>query len=79
MDVANSSDGTQITENDYLNTSTQQWQLVPQTGGYYEIKNTGSGKAMDMTGGYLFGGALLQQWDFLGGLNQQWRLVPVGN
>jgi hypothetical protein len=36
-----------------------------------------SGKVLDVTGMSLDNGAYLQQWDWWGGLNQQWQIVPV--
>ena len=40
--------------------------------------NMGSGKVLDVDGLSTSDGAGIQQWDYLGGENQQWRLVPLG-
>ncbi len=43
----------------------------------FEITNKLSGKALDVIGASTQNGARIQQYDFLNGANQQWRLVPV--
>ena len=47
----------------------------------YQIVNRQSGKVLDVTGGggdqALQSGTLIQQWGYLGGENQQWRLTPT--
>ena len=45
----------------------------------FQIINSNSGKVLDVTGGSTSDGALIQQWDWLGGANQQWQIVPLGN
>ena len=44
---------------------------------YYKIANKLSGKVLDVTNLSTSDGALIQQWDWWGGDNQQWQLVPV--
>jgi len=46
---------------------------VPQ----YKIVNKNSGKVLDVQGVSQSNTALIQQWDYLGGANQQWQLVAV--
>src|SRR5258706_5437061 len=41
------------------------------------ITATGSGKVLDVTGASAVNGALIHQWDWLGGDNQKWRLEPL--
>lgn len=76
-----SANGAQIQEYDYLATANQQWQLVPVsvtgTAINFKIVNRFSGKALDDTGYSTASGTLIQQWDYLGGTNQQWQLSPV--
>ncbi len=43
-----------------------------------EIVNRQSGKALDVTGASTANGIPIQQYNWLGFPNQQWRLVPVG-
>jgi hypothetical protein len=80
---ASTTDGTLIQQ--WLPTGNlqQQWTLIPLGlasfllgSGPCEIRNIDTGKALDITGASLSTGALLQQWDYLGGTNQQWQLVP---
>jgi hypothetical protein len=47
------------------------------SGSYYKITAKSSGKCLDVTGGsnaVADNGARLQQWDYLGGDNQKWRV-----
>lgn len=44
---------------------------------YYKIVNKNSGKALDVSGASTANGADVIQWDYLGGDNQQWRIVEV--
>jgi len=43
----------------------------------FEIMNKLSGKVLDVYGGSTADGAPIQQWDYLGGNNQKWYLMPV--
>ncbi len=85
LDVTNgaTSDGTLIQQWSSNGFQQQQWQLVPAGGGscleeaYCAIMNNLSGKVLDVTGSSTSNGTQIQQWDYLGGANQQWVLVPV--
>jgi hypothetical protein len=44
-----------------------------------EISNQFSGKALDVSGRSLDDGALVQQWTYGNGQNQQWFLIDLGN
>ncbi|MBQ9067866.1 MAG: RICIN domain-containing protein [Eggerthellaceae bacterium] len=62
--------------------ATQQWRvesrdLVPA--GVYEIRNAGSGKALDVANGSLADGANIQQWAANGSGAQKFLLSPVGD
>jgi len=61
----------------------QQWQLtvVDPDGPYYKISARHSGKVLDVEGGptSTLNGAGVSQYDYLGGTNQQWRLVSTGD
>ena len=46
--------------------------------GYYLI-NAYSGKVLDEPGGSATLGAVIDQWQINGGLNQQWQIVPMYN
>lgn len=46
------------------------------------IRNSLSGKVLDVTGGSFENGAKVQQWSFTGGMNQQWDIKdfsPLSN
>ncbi len=47
--------------------------------GTYVLKNSHSGKAMDVTDGSANNGASIIQWDYWGGANQQWDITNTGN
>lgn len=49
------------------------------SGTTYQIINTGSGKAMDVSGVSTANGARIQQWTPSGGSNQQWLVESVEN
>ncbi|AWM35119.1 RICIN domain-containing protein [Hymenobacter nivis] len=47
-------------------------------GSYYRITSQISGKSLDVSGVSMQNGAVLHQWDYVGGANQQWQLVDAG-
>ncbi len=59
---------------------TFKWSGTQASGGstYYEIVNHNSGKVLDVTNASTSNGAMIQQWDYVGGANQQWQVVDVG-
>jgi hypothetical protein len=66
--------------------ASQQWQFQPTDSGYYQVVNRNAlngGKAMvwDVTGGVwaTANQVPVQLWDALGGTNQQWMPVSLGN
>jgi Peptidase A4 family/Ricin-type beta-trefoil lectin domain-like len=50
----------------------QQWYLVPQTDGYYEVQNASSGLVLDDPNSSTSEGTKLDLWQPNGGANQQW-------
>lgn len=92
LDVTGEStvNGSTIQQWDYLGGANQQWglqpvntvalptltALSPQTAFNFKIVNRLSGKVLDNTGFSTASGTGIQQWDFLGGTNQQWQLTP---
>ncbi|HZS52919.1 MAG TPA: RICIN domain-containing protein, partial [Bryobacteraceae bacterium] len=48
-------------------------------GQVYEVLNLNSGMVLDVTNMSTDNGALIQQWTWLGGANQQWQFIPLGN
>ena len=82
------SDGALIQEYDFLDGENQQWQLAPVCSSgsngclsdgelNFKIVNRLSGKALDDTDYSTTSGTSIQQWDYLGGSNQQWQFNPV--
>ena len=51
--------------------------MIPVDSVNYRIVSKYSGKVLDVLGVSQANGALIQQYDYLGGANQQWQLVPV--
>ncbi len=77
LDVANSMDGTSVSQSALNGSLTQAWRAVSVPGGFYEIANVATLKALDLTGASSANGALIQQYVYLGYPNQQWQLVPA--
>ncbi|HEX4206211.1 MAG TPA: RICIN domain-containing protein [Ktedonobacteraceae bacterium] len=63
--------------------ATFKWSGTQSSGGggstYYKLVNQNSSKVLDVTNKSTSNGAVIQQWDYVGGANQQWQLVDVGN
>jgi glucosylceramidase len=59
----------------------QAWTLADAGGGYFNIINGNSGKAVDDTGGSLVNGTQMQQYTIsgTGNSNQQWQITSLGN
>lgn len=49
------------------------------TGRLYRIVSVHSGKALDVAGASRDDGAIIHQWQYAGGANQQWRLEVTGD
>lgn len=56
----------------------QQWYLEYVNNGWFKIRSRWSGKYLDVNAASTANGANIQQWSATSGLNQQWRLIPVG-
>ncbi|WP_236293214.1 RICIN domain-containing protein [Paenibacillus allorhizoplanae] len=52
---------------------------APDTSAYYKIKNSNSGKLMDIGGGSVSNGAADIQWSDNKGVNQQWQFTATGD
>lgn len=46
---------------------------------YYKIINKASGKGLNVDGISVENGALINQWDYLNGTNQQWQVIKCNN
>jgi spore coat protein A len=51
---------------------------APPAGRRYKVIAKHSNKAMDVSGGNTANGAVVHQWDYVGGGNQQWNLIDAG-
>lgn len=56
----------------------QQWYFEYVSNGWFNVRSRWSGKYLDVSGVSTANGANIQQWSGTGGLNQQWRFIPVG-
>lgn len=57
----------------------QQWQLVPDGHGFFELRNRATGKCMEVYGFSNADGGSIVQWDCWGGDNQKWIVAPAAN
>ena len=76
------SNGALIQQWDYLGGDNQKWQLILADDTYppsasFKIAAKQTGKALDVQAASTTNGALIQQWDYIGGDNQNWQLVPA--
>jgi arabinan endo-1,5-alpha-L-arabinosidase len=59
------------------NATSQQWQFVPTTNGFFKLRARHSGKNADVTGASTADGADIIQWTDNTGNNQQWSVVDT--
>ena len=71
------SNGGYLSKADWTSASYQRWKLIPLGDGSYEIKNVGSGKVMEDKNYSTDSGVRVDRWDWNGGTNQEWYIVPV--
>jgi hypothetical protein len=75
--------GTPIQQWDWVGGANQQWKVLALGNGYSLVVSLQSGKVLDVTGGSgsqaYQNGTLIQQWDWVGGANQQWQVLALGN
>ncbi len=69
---------------DYNATDNQKWQITPvvlptPTAQFYTISSLASGKVLDVVNASMADQAVVQQYDYLYGANQQWQLTPTSN
>jgi|GEM_PF-3503138 len=85
LDVETSlDDGANIRQHTYEGGETQQWvfespEKYPSVlSDYYAIAAKNSTMGLDVLGANIDDGAIVGQWDYVGGNNQQWQFRPVG-
>ncbi|GAA3447773.1 pectate lyase [Planomonospora venezuelensis] len=79
LELAGSTDGTQLTQNSDGNTKTQHWAVKDSDSGYVRFINRASGKAIDVWEWKTEDGAKLAGFSDLNGANQQWSLTKLGS
>jgi hypothetical protein len=79
LDVAGGStaDGAAVQQRTQNGGTSQRWQIMPAEPGCYKIQNEASGRVLQVTGGpsAVAPATPVQQWDWIGGDNQMWRLT----
>lgn len=66
-----------IQQADYKDTNNQLWTLEPLNNGYYKIISRDSGKVVDQSTPDI--GANVHQYEYVGGVNQQWKIEKAGD
>ena len=67
--------GATLDQQTYSGQDHQLWKISNLGNRYHVITSKFSQKCMDVTGNVVTEGAIIHQWPFLGGFNQQWALV----
>ena len=62
---------------DWHGGSNQRWQISKSQAGNYYIRNMSNNHAMDVLYGNTGNGQYVVDYEYNGGINQQWQLVPV--
>ena len=62
---------------DWHGGSNQRWQISKSQAGNYYIRNMSNNHAMDVLYGSMNNGQYVMDYEYNGGINQQWQLVPV--
>jgi elongation factor Tu len=70
-------DGAAVQQRTQNGGTSQRWQIMPAEPGCYKIQNEASGRVLQVTGGpsAVAPATPVQQWDWIGGDNQMWRLT----
>ena len=55
----------------------QLWQIIDLNNGYFSIINKNSGKALGVKNGDMFNGNNIDQYDYCGYENQQWKFEVI--
>ena len=61
---------------DWHGGSNQRWQISKSQAGNYYIRNMSNNHAMDVLYGSMNNGQYVVDYEYNGGINQQWQLVP---
>ncbi|MEV4414663.1 RICIN domain-containing protein [Catellatospora sp. NPDC049609] len=80
LELPNANDGIQLVQNAAVSGNTRQhFGVSDSPDGYVRFVNRHSGKAIDLWGWSTADGAMLSQYQDLGGANQQWQLAKLGS
>ncbi|WP_329571874.1 RICIN domain-containing protein [Kitasatospora sp. NBC_01266] len=81
LDVPGSSPnaGTQLDTSKAAGSANQNWELIPQSDGSYDLVNGSSGLCAEVNGGSTAAGAVVDQWPCVGSPNQFWTLTSLSN
>lgn len=74
--VFSAANGVIVEQYEYNGSANQMWAVNDLRNGYYSIVARHSNKGLDIRGASTDNGAQVQQYDFLWGNNQQWKLTP---
>lgn len=67
-------DGAAVHQWECLGAANQQWHLLPEATGGFQVVAAHSGKCLDVALASRFDEAVVHQWRYVGGANQQWRM-----
>ncbi|WP_326563771.1 RICIN domain-containing protein [Micromonospora peucetia] len=80
LELPNADDGAQLVQNTAAGGNTRQhFRLADSDGGHVRLVNRHSNKALDVWQWSTADGAMISQYQDLGGANQQWRLISLGS
>ncbi len=77
IEYADTANGGNVVQYDFLGGLHQKWYLVDQGTGNYSIINAGSLKSMDVWAASTQAGANIAQWDYWGSAGQRWKFNVV--
>ncbi|MDG4831599.1 family 43 glycosylhydrolase [Solwaraspora sp. WMMD1047] len=78
LELPNANDGVQLVQNADNGSTRQQFRLADSAGGHVRLINRNSNKALDVWEWSTADGAMVSQYQDLGGANQQWTMVTIG-
>jgi pectate lyase len=80
LELPNANDGVQLVQNAAASGNTRQhFRLADSSGGYVRFISRHSNKALDLWNWSTADGAMISQFQDVGGNNQQWQLVVLGS
>ncbi|BCM88345.1 levanase [Abditibacteriota bacterium] len=74
LDVDGDKDGAPALQYLAMNNGHQKWHIQNMGGGYYTLLSKAANKALEVAANSKQNGGKVQQWQYLGGASQQWKL-----